>query len=279
MILEPNLPIEQVHDLIISKIRNYFEGCHMSRAVVGLSGGIDSALVFPLACEALGVENVHGILMPSQYSTSHSIKDAEDLCRNLGASYDIVPIGDIYAGYMEKLGMWFEDGQWSVALENLQARIRGAILMTYSNRNSALVLNTSNKSELFMGYGTLYGDLSGAMMVIADLYKLQVYELARYINREREIIPESTLTKAPSAELRPDQKDTDSLPPYDVLDPILHALHEEGRSADEVIAAGADKEIVAKIVRLKGASAFKIMQIPPVLTVGDKPIVPPYKCI
>ena len=279
MILEPNRPIEQVHDLIISKIRNYFEGCHMSRAVVGLSGGIDSALVFPLACEALGAENVHGILMPSQYSTSHSIKDAEDLCRNLGASYDIVPIGDIYAGYMEKLGMWFEDGQWSVALENLQARIRGAILMTYSNRHSALVLNTSNKSELFMGYGTLYGDLSGAMMVIADLYKLQVYELARYINREREIIPESSLTKAPSAELRPDQKDTDSLPPYEVLDPILHALHEEGRTPEEVVASGADKDLVAKIVRLKDESAFKIMQIPPVLTVGDKPIVPPYKCI
>ncbi len=281
MILEPNLPIEQVHELIVSKIRNYFAGCGMKKAVLGLSGGIDSGLVFPLACEALGVENVHGILMPSQYSSSHSIKDAEDLCRNLGASYDIVPIGDIYAGYMEKLGMWFNDGQWSVALENLQARIRGAILMTYSNKFNALVLNTSNKSELFMGYGTLYGDLCGAMMVIADLYKLQVYELARDVNTRagRVIIPESTITKAPSAELRPDQKDTDSLPPYDVLDPILHALHEEGRSAEGLIAEGADKEIVARIVRLKGASSFKTIQIPPVLTVGDHPIVPPYKCI
>lgn len=251
----------------------------MSKAVVGLSGGIDSALVFPLACEALGAENVHGVLMPSQYSTSHSIKDAEQLALNLGAKYDIIPIGDIYAAYMEKLGMWFEDGQWSVALENLQARIRGAILMTYSNRNNALLLNTSNKSELFMGYGTLYGDLSGAMMVIADLYKLQVYELARYINRDREIIPVSSLTKAPSAELRPDQKDTDSLPPYEVLDPILHALHEEGRSADELVAAGTDKALVERIVRLKGASSFKTIQIPPVLTVGNKPIVPEYKCI
>lgn len=279
MILEPNRPIEQVHDLIISKIRNYFEGCHMSRAVVGLSGGIDSALVFPLACEALGVENVHGILMPSQYSTSHSIKDAEDLCRNLGASYDIVPIGDIYAGYMEKLGMWFEDGQWSVALENLQARIRGAILMTYSNRHSALVLNTSNKSELFMGYGTLYGDLCGAMMVIADLYKLQVYELSEYINRDRTVIPQSILVKAPSAELRPGQKDTDSLPEYKVLDPVLHALHEEGLTADELVGRGADRELVERILRLKKGAAFKIMQIPPVIKVGNKPIVPEFKCI
>ena len=281
MILEPNLPIGQVHDLIISKIRSYFAGAGMKKAVVGLSGGIDSGLVFPLACEALGAENVHGVLMPSQYSTSHSIKDAEQLAINLGASYDIVPIGDIYGAYMEKLGDWFNDGQWSVALENLQARIRGAVLMTYSNKFSALVLNTSNKSELFMGYGTLYGDLCGAMMVIADLYKLQVYELAGEVNKRagRVIIPESTLTKAPSAELRPDQKDTDSLPPYEILDPILHALHEEGRSAEELIAEGADKNLVARIVRLKGASSFKTVQIPPVLTIGEHPIVPPYKCI
>ena len=279
MILEPNIPIEQVHDLLISKIRKYFAGCNMSKAVVGLSGGIDSALVFPLACEALGTENVHGVLMPSQYSTSHSIKDAEQLALNLGAKYDIIPIGDIYAAYMEKLGMWFEGVRWSVALENLQARIRGAILMTYSNRNDALLLNTSNKSELFMGYGTLYGDLSGALMIIADLYKLQVYELAHYINREREIIPISSLTKAPSAELRPDQKDTDSLPPYEVLDPILHALHEEGREPEALIDEGADREIVGKIVRLKGKSSFKIIQIPPVITVGSKPIVPAYKCL
>lgn len=279
MILEPSVSIEQVHDLLISKIRHYFEGCRMSRAVLGLSGGIDSAVVFALACEALGAENVRGILMPSQYSTSHSVSDAEQLAINCSAQYDTVPIGDIYGKYMDSLTSYFSDGQWSVALENLQARIRGTVVMAYSNKFGALALNTSNKSELFMGYGTLYGDLCGAMMVIADLYKLQVYELARYINRDHGIIPENTITKAPSAELRPGQKDTDSLPPYEVLDPILHALHEEGRSAEEVIASGAPRETVERILRLKTASAFKTLQIPPVLTVGDKPVVPPYKCI
>jgi len=279
MVLEPSISIERVHDLLISKIRGYFEGCHMSRAVLGLSGGIDSAVVFALACEALGAENVRGILMPSDFSTSHSVSDAERLALNCGAKYDIVPIGEIYGKYMDSLASYFADGKWSVAQENIQARIRGTVVMAYSNKYGALALNTSNKSELFMGYGTLYGDLCGAMMVIADLYKLQVYELARYINRAREIIPENTITKAPSAELHPGQKDTDSLPPYEVLDPILHALHEEGREAEAVIASGAPRETVERILRLKAGASFKTLQIPPVLTVGDKPIVPPYKCI
>lgn len=279
MVLESSISIEQVHNLLISKIRNYFDGCHMSRAVLGLSGGIDSAVVFALACEALGAENVRGILMPSGYSTTHSVSDAEQLAINCGAKYDIVPIGDIYDTFMEKLASYFEDGQWSVAMENLQARIRATIVMSYSNKFGALSLNTSNKSELLMGYGTLYGDLCGAMMVIADLYKLQVYELARYINRDRVVIPENSINKAPSAELRPGQKDTDSLPPYDILDPILHALHEEGLSAEAVIASGADRETVERIIRLKAGAAFKTLQIPPVLTVGDKPVVPPYKCL
>lgn len=259
MILEPSISIEQAHDLLISKIRNYFKGCHMSKAVLGLSGGIDSAVVFALACEALGAGNVRGILMPSHYSTSHSVTDAEQLAVNCGAKYDTVPIGDIYDKYMDSLASYFADGQWSVAMENVQARIRGTIVMAYSNKFGALALNTSNKSELFMGYGTLYGDLCGAIMVIADLYKLQVYELARYINREREIIPENSITKAPSAELKPGQKDSDSLPPYEVLDPVLHALNEEGRSAEEVIASGADRAIVERILRLKAASAFKTL--------------------
>lgn len=279
MILEPSISIAQVNDLLVSKIRKYFEGCHMSRAVLGLSGGIDSAVVFAVACEALGAENVRGILMPSDFSTSHSVTDAERLAINCGARYDIIPIGEIYSKFMDSLASYFADGQWSVAQENIQARVRATVVMAYSNKFGALALNTSNKSELFMGYGTLYGDLCGALMVIADLYKLQVYELARYINRDREIIPVNTITKAPSAELRPGQKDTDSLPPYDVLDPILHALHEEGRSAEEVIASGASRETVERILRLKAGSAFKTLQIPPVLTVGDKPIVPPYKCI
>ncbi|MBQ7575746.1 MAG: NAD(+) synthase [Bacteroidales bacterium] len=279
MILQPNIPIEEAHSLLVSKIKAYFDGCGMSRAVVGLSGGIDSAVVFALACEALGEGNVHGVLMPSGFSTSHSVKDAEDLARNCGASYDIVPIGRIYDSFMAELEPLFADGQWSVAQENIQARSRAVILMAYSNKRGALVLNTSNKSELFMGYGTLYGDLAGAMMVIADLYKLQVYELARHINRDREIIPVSTMTKAPSAELKPGQKDTDSLPPYEILDPVLHALCEEGRSAEEVIASGADRATVERIIRLKKASAFKVMQIPPMLKVGDHPIAPEFKCL
>lgn len=279
MVLQPNIPIEEAHGLLVSKIKAYFEGCGMSRALVGLSGGIDSAVVFALACEALGAGNVHGVLMPSGFSTNHSVKDAEDLARNCGASYDIVPIGRIYDRFMEELAPLFADGQWSVTQENIQARTRAVILMAYSNKRGALVLNTSNKSELFMGYGTLYGDLAGAMMVIADLYKLQVYELARHINREREIIPVSTMTKAPSAELKPGQKDTDSLPPYEILDPLLHALCEEGRSPEDVIASGADRATVERILRLKRASYFKVMQIPPMLTVGDHPIAPGFKCL
>jgi NAD+ synthase (glutamine-hydrolysing) len=166
-----------------------------------------------------------------------------------------------------------------VAQENLQARIRGAILMTWSNRFNALLLNTSNKSELFTGYGTLYGDLCGAIMVIADLYKVQVYELSHYLNQlhGKEVIPEAILTKAPSAELRPNQKDTDSLPAYELLDPVLHALCEEELTPDEVVARGTDAALVERIVRLKHGAAFKVMQIPPVLTVGTHPVVPPFK--
>ena len=279
MILEENISIEQAYGTITGKMRDYFASCHKSRAVLGLSGGVDSALVAALAVEALGADNVHGVLMPSQFSSLHSVSDSVDLADNLGIKYDVVPIEKIYKRFMLETHSWFELGRWSVAQENLQARIRGTILMTYSNRFDALLLNTSNKSELFAGYGTLYGDMCGAMMVIADLYKTQVYEMCRYINRDNEIIPVSIIEKAPSAELRPGQKDTDSLPPYDELDPVLHALHEEGLSADDVVSRGASRELVDRILRLKKASAFKIMQIPPVIAVGGKPIAPSFKCI
>jgi NAD+ synthase (glutamine-hydrolysing) len=281
MILEPSLDISAVHDLLVDKIRNYFASAGKKKAVLGLSGGIDSAIVAALGVDALGAENVHGILMPSEYSSLSSVTDSIELANNLGISYDIVPIEKIYKRAMIEMFRFFELGKWSVAQENLQARLRGTILMTWSNRFDALLLNTSNKSELFTGYGTLYGDLCGAIMVIADLYKVQVYELSDYENalHDHEVIPEAILAKAPSAELRPNQKDTDSLPPYDQLDPVLHALCEEELSPEQVVAGGVDKALVDRVVRLKKGAAFKVMQIPPVLTVGSHPIVPAFKQI
>ena len=281
MILDPTREISDVHDLLVWKIRDYFAGAGLKKAVLGLSGGIDSAIVAALAVDALGAENVHGILMPSEYSSLSSVTDSVELANNLGMSYDIVPIEKIYKRAMIEMFKFFELGKWSVAQENLQARIRGTILMTWANRFNALLLNTSNKSELFTGYGTLYGDLCGAMMVIADLYKVQVYELSHYENtlHGKEVIPESILTKAPSAELRPNQKDTDSLPEYEQLDPVLHALCEEGLTPEEVVARGTDAALVERIVKLKKGAAFKVLQIPPVLTVGKHPIVPEFKQI
>lgn len=281
MILEPSLAIADVHDLLVGKIQKYFESAGMKKAVLGLSGGIDSAIVAALATDALDAENVHGILMPSEFSSLSSVTDSIELANNLGISYDIVPIEKIYKRAMVEMIRFFELGKWSVAQENLQARIRGTILMTWSNRFNALLLNTSNKSELFTGYGTLYGDLCGAMMVIADLYKVQVYELSHHENERhgREVIPEAILTKAPSAELRPNQKDSDSLPEYELLDPVLHALCEEELTPEQVIARGTDAALVERVVKLKKGAAFKVLQIPPVLTVGTHPIVPVFKQI
>lgn len=271
--LSPKLQIADVHNTLVEGLRNFVHSVGASKVVLGLSGGIDSAVVAALAVEALGKENVHGILMPSDFSTVHSVQDAVDLADNLEMSYNIVPIADIWNRFMKELAPVFgPDNKWNVTEENLQARIRGTILMAYSNKFGALLLNTSNKSELSTGYGTLYGDLAGAAMVIADLYKCEVYELADYINRNGVKIPVSTITKAPSAELREGQKDSDSLPDYSVLDSTLYALQEGGKTPEELIAQGTDKEIVEKIVKLKRGSAFKAAQIPPILNISEKPL-------
>lgn len=272
--------IEEIHATLVSSLREFFAKSGQKKAVLGLSGGIDSAVVAALAVEALGKENVCGILMPSQFSTLHSLTDAVDLANNLDMKHIVIPIEKMYHRAIKDLAPIFDgDNSWDNTQENIQARIRGMIVMAYSNRHGALALNTSNKSELAMGYGTLYGDLAGAVMVIADIYKIQVYDLARYINRERTIIPISTITKAPSAELRHDQKDTDSLPEYALLDPVLHALIEEGKSKEELLEEGVDEALIDRILTLKARSAFKVHQMAPVIKVSDKPIHYPEKWV
>lgn len=272
--------IEEIHATLVSSLREFFAKSGQKKAVLGLSGGIDSAVVAALAVEALGKENVCGILMPSQFSTLHSLTDAVDLANNLDIKHMVIPIEKMYHRAIKDLAPIFDgDNSWDNTQENIQARIRGMIVMAYSNRHGALALNTSNKSELAMGYGTLYGDLAGAVMVIADIYKIQVYDLARYINRERTIIPISTITKAPSAELRHDQKDTDSLPEYALLDPVLHALIEEGKSKEELLEEGVEEALIDRILTLKARSAFKVHQMAPVIKVSDKPIHYPEKWV
>lgn len=274
-----NTNIDILYGNLVKGLSLFFHNQGKERAVLGLSGGIDSAVVMAIAVEALGKENVHGILMPSPFSTVHSVTDAVELAANLGVKHSIVPIEAIYNRYMKELDQLLNGDIKGITSENLQARIRGNILMAYSNNSGALLLNTSNKSELAMGYGTLYGDLCGAIMVLGDVYKLQAYNIAHYINSRGKIIPESTITKEPSAELRDNQKDSDSLPEYSLLDPILHALLEEGRKPEELIENGAERIIVERIVRLNKNSAFKAAQIPPVIQVTDFPLLPKNKCI
>lgn len=272
--------IEEIHATLVSSLREFFAKSGQKKAVLGLSGGIDSAVVAALAVEALGKENVCGILMPSQFSTLHSLTDAVDLANNLDMKHLVIPIEKMYHRAIKDLAPIFDgDNSWDTTQENIQARIRGMIVMAYSNRHGALALNTSNKSELAMGYGTLYGDLAGAVMVIADIYKIQVYDLARYINRERTIIPVSTITKAPSAELRHNQKDTDSLPEYALLDPVLHALIEEGKTKEELVKEGVEEALIDRILTLKARSAFKVHQMAPVIKVSNKPIHYPEKWV
>lgn len=261
--------IRCVHDALVLGIRDYMRKTGFSRAVVGLSGGIDSSVTAALAAAAIGSENVLGVAMPSRYSSPGSVIDARNLARNLGIGWREIPIERIFNAYLEELNRGAAP-LMDVAEENVQARIRGNILMFISNREGYLVLSTGNKSELAVGYCTLYGDMSGGLAVLSDVPKTMVYELARYINRDREIIPRSVLIKPPSAELRPDQFDEDTLPPYSVLDPILKAYIEENESPDEIAAQGFDRRLVEEIVRRVDRAEFKRRQAAPGLRVTSK---------
>jgi NAD+ synthase (glutamine-hydrolysing) len=262
--------IALIHDALVMGIRNYFQKLGFSKAILGLSGGIDSAVTLVLAAEALGAENVKAILLPSQYSSGHSVDDAVALAENIHVDYDIIRIKDSYEALDTALKPFFKDLPFGLAEENLQARIRGVILMALSNKFGYILLNTSNKSEAAVGYGTLYGDMNGGLSVLGDVYKTEVFELAHYINRDQEIIPVNTITKPPSAELRPDQKDSDSLPDYEILDEILLQYIEHRKGPDEIISMGFDKAIVDKTLRLVNINEYKRYQTAPTLRVSPK---------
>ena len=263
-------PIKLIHDALICGIQNYFEKLGFKKAIVGLSGGVDSALVLVLAVRALGKENVLSVLMPSQFSTSHSVEDSLKLVENLGSPYKIIPIKEVFDVYEKILQPHFENKPFDVTEENLQARIRGNYLMALSNKFGYILLNTTNKSEAAVGYGTLYGDMCGGIAVLADVYKTQIYEICNYINKEEEIIPNHILTKAPSAELRPGQKDADSLPDYNVLDKILYQYIEQHQGPDEIEKMGYDAPLITRILRMVNRNEFKRHQTPPILRVSSK---------
>ncbi|MDY0905864.1 NAD+ synthase [Pedobacter sp. CFBP9032] len=262
--------VEQIHDALILGIKDYFRKSGFSKAVLGLSGGIDSAVVCALACSALGAENVMAVLMPSKFSSDHSVQDAIDLVNNFGCMHEIIPIKDVAQAFDSILAPAFNGLPFNLTEENIQARTRGTIVMAMSNKFGYILLNTSNKSECAVGYGTLYGDMCGAIGVIGDVYKTQVFELAKYINKDRELIPINTIVKPPSAELRPDQKDSDSLPDYDVLDKILYHHIEEKQGSKSIIAKGFDEALVQRVLKLVNIAEFKRYQTPPILRVSPK---------
>lgn len=262
--------MEQIYGALKLGISDYFKKMGFKKAILGSSGGVDSAVTLAIACDALGGANVRAVLMPSQYSTGHSVADAEQLSRNLGNPYDIVPIKNIYDAFLHELEPIFKDLPFSIAEENIQSRTRGNLLMAIANKFGYILLNTSNKSELATGYGTLYGDMAGGLSVLGDVYKTQVFELARYINRKGELIPQNILTKAPSAELRPDQKDSDSLPDYALLDKVLFQYIENRKGPAEIVAKGIDPQLVARVLRLVNTNEYKRNQFCPIIRVSRK---------
>ncbi len=268
--LIPDLNIDQVYQALVLGVKDYFNKMGFKKAILGSSGGIDSAVTLAIACEALGKENVHAILMPSPYSTEHSVNDAVQLSKNLNNPYDLIPIKEVYESFLSTLKPLFKDLPFSLAEENIQSRSRGNLLMALANKFGYVLLNTSNKSELATGYGTLYGDMAGGLGVLGDCYKMQVYELAKYINRNKEIIPVNIITKAPSAELRPDQKDSDSLPAYEILDQILFQYIEKRAGPAIIKAFGFDAGLVDKTLKMVNTNEYKRNQFCPIIRISPK---------
>lgn len=263
-------PVELIHKALITGIRDYFTKTGIKEAVLGLSGGIDSAIVLCLAAEALGNENVRALLMPSRYSSEHSVSDSVLLAEKLNISYDIISIEKPFKAFEEELAPLFEGKTMDVTEENIQARIRAVLLMAVANKFGCILLNTSNKSEAAVGYGTMYGDMAGGISVIGDVYKTDIYRLADYINRNEEIIPKNIITKLPSAELRPDQFDTDSLPEYKILDSILYQYIDLQKPPERITGEGITKEIVSRVIKLINCNEFKRYQAPPILRISSK---------
>ena len=268
--LEPEACTAEIYQALVLGIRDYFSKMGFTKAILGSSGGIDSAVTLALAVEALGKENIQAVLLPSPYSTEHSVADAVALSENLGNPYQIMPIKEVYESLLRTLQPSFGDLPFSLAEENLQSRTRGNLLMGLANKFGYVLLNTSNKSELATGYGTLYGDMAGGLGVLGDCYKLQVYALARYINREREIIPSNIILKAPSAELRPGQKDADSLPDYTVLDQILYQYIEKRKGPAAIKAMGYENALVDRVLKLVNTNEYKRNQFCPIIRVSPK---------
>jgi len=268
--LEPELNIDQVYQALVLGIRDYFTKMGFTKAILGSSGGIDSAVTLAIACEALGAENVRAILLPSPYSTEHSVADAIALSTHLQNPYDVVPIHQVYTAMLQSVQPLFGDLPFSLAEENMQSRSRGNLLMAIANKFGYILLNTSNKSELATGYGTLYGDMAGGLSVLGDCYKLQVYALALYINRDKEIIPQNIIEKAPSAELRPGQKDSDSLPDYALLDQILYQYVEKRNGPEEIKQMGFDSELVNRTLKMVNTNEYKRSQFCPIIRISPK---------